>query len=485
MVDGVAFVSVLPGTVPAATAATVRNQRTGERVTPLVAGGGFDPVALAAAAGDTVEIAFSLPAGNTVFIRMSVPARLRPRVVRTSPARGRTDVALSTVVAVIFSEPIDPGTLEPGSIRIIRDGSSVAGAIRPIPGSPGVEFVPDAPLAPMTAHQIVISDQVADLTGDRLDGSLTAEFTTGAATSPVPPPPPELASTARIAFVRRSAAGPTIYLANADGSGAAPLTEGTRPAWSGDGTRVAFTENFSSVAVINVDGTERRILGPGRDPAWSPDGTTIAYAAEGGTGIWAIAPDGSGARVLISNEAVGGSDYGVGWPVWSPDGSTIAFVRMSFYDGWGLYVMNADGTDVRPLTGVGENWAKAEPAWSPDGARIVFESYDWLIDETGLGRGVHVIASLGLGEAEARTVHYTALSGRYTGNADWSPDGRRLAFSETIGESAEGSAWSVSRIFTVDFETQEVRQLIPDVGPPASADYGDGEIAWSRAAESP
>ncbi len=38
--------------------------------------------------------------------------------------------------------------------------------------------------------------------------------------------------------------------------------------------------------------------------------------------------------------------------------------------GYQIYLMNADGTDVRQLThGPGEN---AKPAWSPDGSQIAF-----------------------------------------------------------------------------------------------------------------
>jgi TolB protein len=56
------------------------------------------------------------------------------------------------------------------------------------------------------------------------------------------------------------------------------------------------------------------------------------------------------------------------FPAWSPDGRRIAFARLEEKQ---IYVMNADGSDERPLT----HLSNAEnPSWSPDGAQIVFQS---------------------------------------------------------------------------------------------------------------
>ena len=76
-------------------------------------------------------------------------------------------------------------------------------------------------------------------------------------------------------------------------------------------------------------------------------------------------PDGSGERVL------GGDLQAVGQPAWSGDGTRIAFAA----DSAGHrepYVINADGSGLRKLVAVPENYRAAAPRFAPDSDRIVF-----------------------------------------------------------------------------------------------------------------
>ena len=72
-------------------------------------------------------------------------------------------------------------------------------------------------------------------------------------------------------------------------------------------------------------------------PAWSPDGQLIAFgSSQNGIGIYVMDADGQNLRKL------GG--FG-GCPVWSPDGQKIAF-----HSDGDIYVMDADGNNPRSLT---------------------------------------------------------------------------------------------------------------------------------------
>ena len=117
------------------------------------------------------------------------------------------------------------------------------------------------------------------------------------------------------------------------------------PAWSPDGAKLAFSNLLCSdasneahqcdlydyfVDVMNADGSGGRLLldlagttpndaGPAPDPAWSPDGTKIAFVGTFYT-IWVINADGSGLVGLT-----GGSG-----PAWRPysSGANLAVPRV-------------------------------------------------------------------------------------------------------------------------------------------------------------
>lgn len=184
---------------------------------------------------------------------------------------------------------------------------------------------------------------------------------------------------------------PEIWAADADGSNLINLTNTPnrgemRPSWSPDAQQIAYERqeviqnSEYHIFVMNADGSGVTNLAPpewtGGEPAWSPDGTRIAFRSHhGGSGgdLWTIAPDGS----QLTQLTIGGSlDTN---PSWSPDGKRLVFTRFrgALDEGgtdFDLFVINRDGTGLTQLTD--DDRRSSEADWSPDGRWIVFASGD-------------------------------------------------------------------------------------------------------------
>src|SRR5262249_717666 len=97
-------------------------------------------------------------------------------------------------------------------------------------------------------------------------------------------------------------------------------------------------------------------------PSLSADGATVAYARKS-AGNWNIYLHPAGAPEAINLTKDSGADDTQ--PAFSPDGSLVAF--RSERGGGGIFVMRADGSNVRRVATSGYN-----PAWSPDGRQLVY-----------------------------------------------------------------------------------------------------------------
>lgn len=300
--------------------------------------------------------------------------------------------------------------------------------------------------------------------------------------------------TGTIAFtVNRSGFG-EIWVMDSDGRDRVRLTArgrpetdasgGTSPAWSPDGTLLAYASSGDAVAedqrdveiyVMRADGSGKRRLtnDPVHDatPAWSPDGKRIAFAHTPGVG----SEEASGVIVVMDAEGQGRAEITRhreardlvldSQPAWSPDGSLIAFTRATYTpDGRVRIAVHA----VAP-TGAGERLLvddAADPAWSPDGRSIALTSTrdrhgETCFHECSPSSEIYVARADGSG---LRRLTRSQADDR---SPTWAPDGRRIAFVSDRSNRAEHE----NEIYVMAVDGGDLRRLTRN-------DVSDLEPAW-------
>ena len=221
----------------------------------------------------------------------------------------------------------------------------------------------------------------------------------------------------------------------------------SQPALSPDGMRIAYVVRTLDVDLDrNVDelwlaetggGPGRRLTAGPKDvaPAWSPDGTRVAFVRDGQLAV--LTADGGEAETLTD------LSLGAGAPVWSPDGRRLAFStlvddgtsgplvadRVDYQaDGAGrygavrsqLHVLDLATRDVRRLTDDSES--AGQPVWSPDGTTLAFTRRVGDDSDLRSRTAVHLLA-VDDSKAEPRAV---ALTDGLAATVDYTADGSAL-----------------------------------------------------------
>ena len=260
-------------------------------------------------------------------------------------------------------------------------------------------------------------------------------------------------------FGARAYRGLQIATAELDGSDYRRLTESDsrdlNPAWSPDGTRIAFVSNrgdrYFRVYIMDADGSnvvEAAPYGATRPerPLWSPDGFRLAFRLQGH---------------LYTAPAVGGGAQGVGspttldgltWtdPAWSPDGEWLAFSHREPLPEWPMqsetismvrpgFTAEPDASASRKVIRLarvdGGSMQLDNLSWAPDGATLRFTAF---LGENAHAYALYQVLTDGSGLTEITKVERRSRMA-------WSPDGSRVAVVDgRIGSSRDGLVYTMA-----------------------------------------
>jgi Tol biopolymer transport system component len=175
------------------------------------------------------------------------------------------------------------------------------------------------------------------------------------------------------------------------------------PAWSPDGSKIAFRYGFSDPAFVD----------------------SFNYSA----GIWIVDARGGGLHQVT--QVTPGSSWDSD-PQWSPDGKKLVFVRDDLKEqASALFTVSLDGTGLRQVTPWSLNGGDG-PDWSPNGKWILFRA-----QPSDGSSNVYKVHPDGSG---LTNLTKQAPSGLHYLSSSFSPDGRKIVSARTPGTGPDGAA---------------------------------------------